>query len=83
VVVEVLSPSNPSQDRMLKRDLYERLGVPAYWIVDPSGPSLLTVRLIQARYQVEFEGRDTLRTEWPFRFELKRSRTFPVGRGPR
>jgi len=37
LVVEVLSPSNPAQDQMLKRDLYPRLGVPACWIVDPSG----------------------------------------------
>src|ERR1700722_1873749 len=40
VVVEVLSPSNRAHDQLLKRDLYERLGVPAYWMVDPTGPSM-------------------------------------------
>ncbi len=34
LVVEVLSPSNPEYDRDLKRRLYQRSGVPAYWIVD-------------------------------------------------
>ncbi|MGH9077788.1 MAG: Uma2 family endonuclease [Acidimicrobiales bacterium] len=66
LVVEVLSPSNAAQDRALKRDLYERLGVPAYWIVEPLRPSLLALRLFEGRYQVEFDGRSTFRTDWPF-----------------
>jgi len=71
LVVEVLSPSNPTQDRMLKRDLYERLGVPAYWIVDPAGPSLLALRLAQGRYETEAETGDEFRPDWPFPFELR------------
>jgi Uma2 family endonuclease len=30
-----LSPSTRSRDRKLKRDLYERVGVREYWVVDP------------------------------------------------
>jgi Uma2 family endonuclease len=33
--VEVLSPSNAGYDRTDKFDLYEKAGVPFYWIVDP------------------------------------------------
>ncbi len=66
LVVEVLSPSNAAQDRALKRDLYERLGVPAYWIVDPSAPSLLALRLAEGRYIIEDETSGTFRTDWPF-----------------
>jgi Uma2 family endonuclease len=34
LVVEVLSPSNPSHDRFIKRRRYQEAGVPLYWIVD-------------------------------------------------
>lgn len=35
LVIEILSPSTRSRDRKLKRDLYERVGVREYWVVDP------------------------------------------------
>ena len=34
-MIEILSPSTRSRDERLKRDLYERVGVDEYWIVDP------------------------------------------------
>ena len=33
-IAEVLSPSNSSHDLITKRDLYEKHGVPEYWIVN-------------------------------------------------
>ena len=35
LVVEVLSPSTSRYDRFTKRRLYQELGVPLYWIIDP------------------------------------------------
>ncbi len=35
LVVEILSPGNPDYDRELKKQMYQRTGVPEYWIVDP------------------------------------------------
>jgi len=35
LVIEVLSPSTALNDRVKKRDLFSRAGVPEYWIFDP------------------------------------------------
>lgn len=75
LVVEILSPSNPQYDLAVKRALYERLGVPAYWVVDPDRPSLLALRWADGPYQVEAEvtGDDEFVTDWPFPLRLRPS----------
>jgi Uma2 family endonuclease len=35
LAIEVLSPSTARYDRFTKRRLYQEVGVPAYWLVDP------------------------------------------------
>ena len=40
LAVEVLSPSGRRRDEVLKRDLYERVGVVEYWLVDPAAESV-------------------------------------------
>jgi len=35
LVVEILADSTIDNDRVLKQELYERAGIPEYWIVDP------------------------------------------------
>jgi Uma2 family endonuclease len=36
VVVEVLSPSTAHYDLILKKEVYERIGVKKYWLLDPN-----------------------------------------------
>lgn len=36
LVVEVLTVSSTTRDRVLKRQAYARVGIPHYWIVDPA-----------------------------------------------
>ena len=35
LAVEVLSPSTSRHDRFTKRKLYQQVGIPHYWVVDP------------------------------------------------
>jgi len=39
LTVEIISPSRPHNDRVVKRSIYEREGVPYYLILDPEDPS--------------------------------------------
>jgi len=48
LVIEVLS--NPRVDRLRKRDLYARSGVPEYWIVDPDADRVEVYRLEAGGY---------------------------------
>ncbi len=50
LVVEVQSPSTRRIDLGSKRLAYEAAGVPAYWLVDPDGPSLTVLHLEGGRY---------------------------------
>ena len=36
LIVEILSPSSVSNDLVRKLNLYQRAGVPEYWVVDPA-----------------------------------------------
>ena len=47
LVVEVLSPSTRAKDLVLKRALYAEAGVPSYWVVDPSVPSMMALDLTE------------------------------------
>lgn len=40
LIVEILSPSSLRTDRLVKLRLYQRAGVPEYWIVDPENKSV-------------------------------------------
>ncbi|MCA9648135.1 MAG: Uma2 family endonuclease [Polyangiaceae bacterium] len=44
-ICEVLSPSNAATDRVYKRNLYAKVGVPHFWMLDPTARTLETLRL--------------------------------------
>lgn len=50
LVVEILSPSNQRLDLSRKKAVYERLGVPEYWIVDPVAQHVSIFALVNGRY---------------------------------
>lgn len=52
LAVEVLSPSTAINDFNTKKALYERLGTPSYWVIDPRDPALTVFRLDEnGRYE--------------------------------
>ena len=62
LVVEILSEGTSNRDRRQKLSLYERFGVPEYWIVDPKAETAQVVRLSDGRYGtcLEFRKEDAL-----------------------
>ena len=53
LIVEILSPSTRENDRVLKKGLYERAGVPEYWIVDPADQAIEQFVLRDTKYVLE------------------------------
>jgi Uma2 family endonuclease len=69
LAVEVLSPSTASNDILGKRDAYQRMGTPSYWIIDPEVPRLMVLELdTRGRYQLvaDVKGDDAFDAERPF-----------------
>lgn len=50
LAVEVLFPVTSRYDRLIKRDLYERVGVTHYWLADPEALTLECYRLLGGAY---------------------------------
>jgi Uma2 family endonuclease len=59
LAVEVLSPSSVINDLNNKKAAYERLGVRSYWVVDPQAPSITVFELVDGRYGLVAEVKDT------------------------
>jgi Uma2 family endonuclease len=80
-VCEVVSPSNASQDRVRKRELYARFGIAYYWLVDPDARTIEALRLDMAsRAWIEVGAYDdaSLARIAPFdAIELEVGRLFP------
>jgi Uma2 family endonuclease len=50
LAVEILSPSTARIDRQTKKQLFERYGVPFYWIVDPDARAIDVYRATDGAY---------------------------------
>jgi Uma2 family endonuclease len=54
LAIEIISPSSATRDRVTKRNLYARYGVPEYWLVDPDAKTVTIFSDPQdGRYQAE------------------------------
>ena len=68
LAVEVLSPSTRHIDLGSKRLAYQDAAVPAYWLVDPDGPSLTVLELGAGRYveRATVIGEEPFHATFPF-----------------
>ena len=80
LLVEILSPTTATIDRRVKHSLYERVGVPEYWIVDPERNSVQVFRLSGGRYApaLEFGLGDRLETPLLPGLSIPLSDVFPA-----
>ncbi len=53
LVVEILSPSTATRDKGIKKDVYEKVGVKEYWIVDPIAKSIEVYHLKDGRLALD------------------------------
>ena len=59
LAVEIVSPSTSAYDRVTKRELYARYGVPEYWLVDPEAETITVFSDPQeGRYHAELVTSD-------------------------
>lgn len=63
VVVEILSPSNPTHDLIHKLRLYEAHGIPEYWIVDIKDKLIIRNRLQNSRYLADYFEAGSFKSE--------------------
>lgn len=68
LAVEVTSSATRTADLVLKRAIYERVGVEAYWIVDPVDEVLTVLELVEGRFveRAVVKGDDVFEAELPF-----------------
>ncbi|HEV7708597.1 MAG TPA: Uma2 family endonuclease [Asanoa sp.] len=69
LAIEVVSPSNPSNDLFIKRKVYAQFDIPEYWIVDRRDLSLLVFRLGEgSEYELaaKVHPGDRWQSDWPF-----------------
>jgi Uma2 family endonuclease len=68
LAVEIFSPSSVINDLNNKKAAYERLGVAAYWVIDPQQPAMIVFELDDGRYRqvAEVTGDDAYEARHPF-----------------
>src|SRR3954447_5721414 len=61
VIIEIISPTSIIRDRIEKKNLYEKMSVPEFWLVDPQYEAIEIYKLQNNRYELlsaatTFEG---------------------------
>jgi Uma2 family endonuclease len=78
LVIEILSPSNASYDRVEKFEVYQAAAVPEYWLVDYQAKTIEIFSLGEGAYQLaqKYELGDTITSAQLPGFQLPVERVF-------
>lgn len=83
LVVEILSESTRKADEVIKRKLYQRHGVPEYWVIDPELETVKVYRISDRSYaraaELSLEAGDRLTTPLLPGFQIPLSEIFAFG----
>jgi Uma2 family endonuclease len=52
LVIEIISPSYVIRDRVDKKNLYEKLNIKEYWIIDPQYQDIEVYSILNGRYEL-------------------------------
>ncbi len=52
LVIEIISPSSVIRDRVDKKNLYEKLNIKEYWIIDPQYQDIEVYSILNGRYEL-------------------------------
>ena len=52
LIVEIISPTSVIRDRIEKKNLYERMGVGEYWLIDPQYAAIEIYSIKKERYEL-------------------------------
>lgn len=64
LAVEIVSSDSVSRDYRFKRSEYGALGIPEYWIVDPSEQKVTVLLLVEGLYEAtEYRGSDRIESQ--------------------
>jgi Uma2 family endonuclease len=58
VVVEILSPSTAYYDLIVKKEVYERVGVKEYWLLDPNRKTFEIYKNTEEGFKLSFQARE-------------------------
>ncbi len=70
LIIEILSDSNPDHDRVLKLEMYQRVSVPEYWIVDPEEEFVEAYVLTDGRLKLIGTQRESIQIATMLGFEV-------------
>jgi Uma2 family endonuclease len=84
LAVEVASPRTRLYDRNRKKDVYERFGIPAYWIIEPDRdrPRLIAFELRDGKYEqvADVSGDGQFHATRPFPVTIRPATLVATGR---